>query len=99
MALQCNGAPDCTDGSDESNCQQLMQYECADHTVLPLNALCDGKYQCPDRTDEQCAGWGYWKCYDGKRFVAIALACDGAMDCGDGSDELPAACDVRAQQP
>jgi len=59
---------------------------------IPEAQVCDGKWQCSDRSDElDC-----WKptkscehrCADGKRCIPKKFLCDGEKDCLDGTDEV-----------
>lgn len=97
---------DCADNSDEltekclpnieemlrGNCSAEM-FQCRTGQCIPLDAVCDGRVECPDRSDESVAfctskccppfGFrcGYGGCIDEK------LRCDGNYDCADESDE------------
>ncbi len=47
----CDGAPDCSDSSDEpAGCSAT--FTCTDGTTLPLLYVCDGFVDCPDESDE-----------------------------------------------
>ncbi|GCC43536.1 hypothetical protein chiPu_0027558 [Chiloscyllium punctatum] len=57
MIKRCNGIPDCSDGSDEQNCNpscsQYMDFVCKDkRRCLHSFMVCDGAPQCEDGSDE-----------------------------------------------
>lgn len=79
---QCDGAPDCTDGSDEQNCPM---FACGDGTEILLTEQCDGTPDCENLSDEQnCPG--QFTCGDGYG-IPIDWQCDGYPDCEDQTDE------------
>ncbi|XP_022111873.1 low-density lipoprotein receptor-related protein-like isoform X2 [Acanthaster planci] len=100
--LQCNGEPDCLQGTDEDECglstrapncsvgfkKCALQEKCYD-----IRYTCDGHPDCLDASDELncasilCPAAGYIKCEDGWQCYNGAHTCDGWVDCRDGSDE------------
>ncbi|KAK2818981.1 hypothetical protein Q5P01_024542 [Channa striata] len=54
--------------------------------------LCDGKKDCPDGSDENCATTCPYEtdflCKDRRSCIPKSLVCDGLLHCHDGSDEL-----------
>lgn len=64
---------------------------CVDQSTCVLKKkLCDGKFDCKDRSDEgDCARCmpPLLKCSKGKRCIGEAAVCNGIADCEDNSDE------------
>lgn len=82
LQYQCDGTPNCADGSDEAGCQM---FECADGTIVGPSRRCDYRYDCSDRSDEAGCPPGFG-CADGQT-VSRESRCNGVTDCGDYSDE------------
>ncbi len=92
--LNCESANDCT----HTKCADNLQ-------CLKRTAICDGKFDCKDRSDELCNDVCHaiplkpWeedivkKCKeDMGRCVSVKQYCDGIAQCPDASDETQAGC-------
>jgi hypothetical protein len=80
----CDGEPDCTDGSDESDCPD--PFICDDGGELPAPFVCDGFPQCFAEEDEADCGPNF-VCEDGTEIVS-PWQCDDYPDCTNGEDEV-----------
>uniref|UniRef100_A0A1Y1LR62 Peptidase S1 domain-containing protein n=2 Tax=Photinus pyralis TaxID=7054 RepID=A0A1Y1LR62_PHOPY len=104
---ECDGKPDCQDGSDEGNCANFQctsnLFRCAYGACIKRSAMCDGKKDCMDNSDETSSlcirattkapvcGSGQFQC-DSNDCISEEKLCDGKADCPDSSDETPKAC-------
>jgi hypothetical protein len=67
-------------------------FQCAHGSrCIPLDQVCDGQYQCQDRSDELDCPVLMEGCQHGcdnnTRCIPQSFLCDGEKDCADGSDE------------
>ncbi|KAK3726510.1 hypothetical protein QZH41_014244, partial [Actinostola sp. cb2023] len=90
---RCDGANDCKDGADETDCPPCAdnEFRCAvDGRCIDASAKCDKHNNCSDGSDEEgctICGSEQFRCKGGKCIFAT-WQCDGLDDCGDDSDEV-----------
>lgn len=70
----------------------LDEFKCAHgNRCIPPEKMCDGQYDCQDRSDEMdCSTLTegcHQRCDNNTRCIPETFLCDGERDCADGSDE------------
>ncbi|GFO29807.1 sortilin-related receptor [Plakobranchus ocellatus] len=97
-SVRCNGQVDCTDGTDEEECEHNCsedQFDCEDNSTCVWRSwVCDGDDDCRNGKDEEgcekhetCESTD-WRCAKDGGCVPITDRCNGVLDCDDASDEL-----------
>ncbi|XP_060589743.1 neuroglian-like [Ruditapes philippinarum] len=90
--MVCDNAPDCSDGSDESNCPG----SCAEGQVWCNDKCESADHECKDI---DCEYPGFL-CKDKKACLTKEQVCDGNKNCADGSDEraCPGGAEIQRQR-
>ncbi|MEZ4268862.1 MAG: LDL receptor domain-containing protein [Myxococcota bacterium] len=83
--VECNGFPDCADGSDEVGCEGKT-FTCGDGDTIRADGRCNGFPECEDRSDE--ADCPEFNCAGTDQIIEQRLVCNGFPECTDGSDEV-----------
>ncbi|XP_025094407.1 low-density lipoprotein receptor-related protein 2-like [Pomacea canaliculata] len=91
----CDTQADCSDGSDEKDCQCMCRgehkFQCSNGKCVPTSFICDAFDDCGDGSDEvdchmNTCRPGQVQC-DSHRCIEEHYLCDGFNDCGTGWDE------------
>lgn len=98
----CDKQRHCDDGSDEEACAAAgcprEAFQCNDGTCLSRASVCNGRWECPDGSDEARCYKGIacdkkaFQCRSGQCLPQYAF-CNAVTDCLDGSDEDEQLCE------
>ncbi|KAG8188529.1 hypothetical protein JTE90_004764 [Oedothorax gibbosus] len=109
----CDGDFDCTDRSDELNCDYQFQcqpneFQCDNKKCVLKVWRCDGDNDCADNSDEKSCSpnpagspcrYDEYRCLSGDQCIPKSFQCDGEFDCQDKSDEIGCASPTITQPP
>ena len=86
---RCDCYDDCSDGSDEANCEDSgTMATCANGECTLERNWCDCQENCLDGSDESnCTNSDCHRCADTGTVYPADRRCDCSEDCADGSDE------------
>lgn len=98
LSQQCDSIFDCSDNSDESDCEMLGcpgHFQCSDGSCLARSLVCDKILHCLDGSDESenlCGnewkcGFDEFACSENGPCLPGILQCDGIPQCSNQADE------------
>ncbi|KAJ8950523.1 hypothetical protein NQ318_015267 [Aromia moschata] len=108
----CDGAYDCSDGSDENRCNpngcEPNEFQCANKKCVLKTWRCDSDDDCGDGSDEENCGtsapgalceYHQFACHSNNQCIPRSYHCDNERDCVDGSDEIGCSKPVISRPP